>query len=180
MTLEKIHPVEKTHICEGIYDNYIVKSSEILFRYELYANTANIYLPCGCYTNFRDALFHFRKLAYSYEEKEIECQAFAIKEHLSRALTDAASSVMDNISFIAEKLLEDKSISDSQKQKTREMLHKMKQANLRKRFSGMMLSNDGIKIGHEDMLGLIDSFFDFANNNCKEEFAKYSHEYKQV
>lgn len=87
---------------------------------------------------------------------------------------------MDNISFIAEKLLEDKSISDSQKQKTREMLHKMKQANLRKRFSVMMLSNDGIKIGHEDMLGLIDSFFDFANNNCKEEFAKYSHEYKQV
>ena len=52
------------------------------------------------------------------------------------------------------------------------MLHKMKQANLRKRFSGMMLSNDGIKIGHEDMLGLIDSFFEFANNNCKEEFAK--------
>ena len=103
MTLERIHPVEKTHIFEGIYENYIVKSSEILLQYELYANTANIYLPCGCYTNFRDALFHFRKLASSYEEKEIECQAFAIKEHLSRALTDAASSVMDNISFIAER-----------------------------------------------------------------------------
>ena len=110
-----------------------MKSSEILLQYELYANTANIYLPCGCYTNFRDALFHFRKLASSYEEKEIECQAFAIKEHLSRALTDAASSVMDNISFIAERLLKDENINDIQKQKTREMLHKMKQANLRKK-----------------------------------------------
>ena len=179
MTLEKIHSAEKEQICEQIYKNYIVKSSEILLQYEDFANTANKHLPCGCYTNFRDALFHFRKLVSSSEEREIECQAFAIKEHLSRTLTDAASSIIDIIAFIAERLLKDSNIDIEHKRKVRKMLHQMKQAGLRKRFSGMMLSNDGIKIEHDEILELIDNFFDFSNNNCREEFARYSFEYVQ-
>lgn len=168
---------EKEIFCQNIYEEDIVKPSEILCSYETYANTVEILLPTGCYTNFRDALFHFRKLVVSVEDKEIECQAFAIKEHMSRALTDAATSILDHSSFVAERLLSDDKITPEVKENVRKILHKMKKANLRKRFSGMMLANDKIKISHKEMLELIDEFYDYVNSNCKEEYAKYSQEY---
>lgn len=168
---------EKEIFCQNIYEENIVKLSKVLYRYEMYANTVEILLPIGCYTNFRDALFHFRKLVVSVEEREMECQAFAIKEHLARALTDAATSILDHSSFVAGKLLQDEKINFKIKENIRKILHKMKNANLRKRFSGMMLANDKIKISHDEMLNLIGEFYDYVLLNCKEEFAKYSQEY---
>ena len=87
MALEKMHPFRKEQLCEQIYEDYIVESADILQLYERYSDTIQGDLPDSCYTNFRDALFHFRKLVYLSEEQELLCQEFAIKEHLSRALT---------------------------------------------------------------------------------------------
>lgn len=175
----KIMPKEEKKIfCQNIYKKEIVDSAEILCEYEKYANTVKVLLPIGCYTNFRDALFHFRKLVVSVEEGEIECQAFAIKEHLARALTDAATSILDHSSYVAERLLSDEKIEGEIKSNIRMILHKMKKANLRKRFSGMMLANDKIRISHNEMLGLIDEFYGYVGSNCKYEYAKYSQEYE--
>ena len=69
MALEKIHSVKKEHLCEQVYEDYIVKYARILEEYEDYSNTIEAYLPDSCYTNFRDALFHFRKFVYSSEER---------------------------------------------------------------------------------------------------------------
>lgn len=178
-TSVKIMPKEeKENFCQNIYQKDIVKASEVLKKYEEYANTVRVVLPIGCYTNFRDALFHFRKLVVSVEEKEIECQAFAIKEHLSRPLTDAATSILDHSSFVAEKLLSDEEIEPHIKDNIRTILHKMKKANLRKRFSGMMLANDKIKISHNEMLELLDEFYGYMSWNCSKKYAKYSQKYK--
>lgn len=51
----------------------------------------------------------------------------------------------------------------------------MKKANLRKRFSGMMISNDNMSnVSHDEIEKVIDDFYDVLNQNCPEEFAKYS------
>ena len=126
MALEKIHSVKKEHLCEQVYEDYIVKYARILEEYEDYSNTIEAYLPDSCYTNFRDALFHFRKFVYSSEEKELICQEFAIKEHLSRALTDAASAVLDVLTWTAESMLRDNDVLDEWKIQIRIMLHQMK------------------------------------------------------
>ena len=94
-----MHIALKGQFCEQLYENHIKVSAERLQSYEEYASAICVKIPISCYTNFRDALFHFRKVVSSMEENEIERQAFAVKEHLSRALTDAASSILYYLSF---------------------------------------------------------------------------------
>lgn len=176
MSLEKIHPALRDQFCEQLYEKYIVASSEQLIKYEEYAYTIHARMPVSCYTNFRDALFHFRKVVSSMEESEIEQQAFAVKEHLSRALTDAASSILYHLSDVAEALLSDEDIVDeSCKRQIRKCLHNLKNANLRKRFSGMMISNDEISsVSHEEIQDSVDKFYELLDDRCPEKFAQYS------
>lgn len=177
MALEKIHSVKKERLCEQVYEDYIVKYAGILEEYEAYSNTIEANLPESCYTNFRDALFHFRRFVYSSEEKELICQEFAIKEHLSRALTDAASAVLDVLTWVAEGMLKDNDVLDEWKIQIRIMLHEMKKAFLRKRFGGMMISGDEIKVDHAEIVKICDSFIEFSCKNCKDAFAKHSSNY---
>lgn len=176
MSLEKMHPALKDQFCEQLYEKYIVGSSEKLMKYEEYAYTIHARMPVSCYTNFRDALFHFRKVVSSMEESEIEQQAFAVKEHLSRALTDAGSSILYHLSDVAEALLKDEDIVDEEcKQQIRKCLHNLKNANLRKRFSGMMISNDDMSsVSHEEIQNLVDNFYELLDDKCPEKFAQYS------
>lgn len=176
MSLTKIHPTLKDRFCEQLYDEYIVKASEKLLKYEEYAETINAKMPASCYTNFRDALFHFRKVVMSIEEKEIERQAFAVKEHLSRSLTDAGNSILHHLSQVAEELLKDNGISVDLKKSIRKSLHEIKKATIRKRFGGMMISNDNLsKISHEEIQLLIDAFYKLIDCKCPDKFAEYSH-----
>lgn len=177
MALEKMHPVKKEQLCELIYEDYIVKSADILREYEKYSGILNGNLPESCYTNFRDALFHFRKLVYSLEEQEILCQEFAIKEHLARVLTDAASAVIDVIAWVAESMLRDPRIRNEWKAQIRLFLHKIKNLFLRKRLAGMMVSGDEIKVEHEEIIKSCDEFLKFANANCEDIFSEYSSRY---
>lgn len=125
MNLEKMHIALKEQFCEQLYENQIVVSAERLQNYEQYAKAICVKIPISCYTNFRDALFHFRKAVSSMEENEIERQAFAVKEHLARALTDAASSILYYLSVIAEELLHDTDINSEVKKQIRKSLHSM-------------------------------------------------------
>lgn len=168
-----MHIALKGQFCEQLYENHIKVSAERLQSYEEYASAICVKIPISCYTNFRDALFHFRKVVSSMEENEIERQAFAVKEHLSRALTDAASSILYYLSLIAEELLSDIGIDSKVKSQIRKSLHDMKKANLRKRFSGMMISNDDMSnISHEEIQILVDDFYMIINDNCADKFAE--------
>ncbi len=175
MSLEKMHPALKEQFCEQLYERHIVGSSEKLMKYEEYAHAIKARMPVSCYTNFRDALFHFRKVVSSMEESEIERQAFAVKEHLSRALTDAGSSILYHLSDVAEVLLGDEEITADVQEQIRKCLHNLKSANLRKRFGGMMISNDDMsRISHEEIQGLIDDFYKLLDEKCADKFARYS------
>lgn len=170
-----MHPAKQEQFCEKLYKEYILITSEELMQYEEYAKTINVKMPVSCYTNFRDALFHFRRCVSSVEEREIERQAFAVKEHLSRSLTDAGNSLLYHLSGVAEGLLKDKEISTELNGSIRKSLHELKKATIRKRFSGMMISNDNLsKISHEEIQSLIDDFYKLLNNECPQKFAEYS------
>lgn len=170
-----MHPTKQEQFCEQLYEEYIVVTSEKLLKYEEYAKAIHAKMPVSCYTNFRDALFHFRRVVSSVEEREIERQAFAVKEHLSRSLTDAGNSLLYYLSCVAEELLKDKEFSAELKKSVRRSLHEIKQATIRKRFSGMMISNDNLsKISHDEVQLLIDAFYKLLNDECPDKFAEYS------
>lgn len=174
--MQSMHPAEKNQFCEYIYEDFIVATSSKLQIYEEYAKTINVYIPISCYTNFRDALFHFRKMVSSVEEKEIEEQAFAIKEHLSRTLTDASSSILFWLSLVSEELLKVDIISLEVKKQIRIELHKVKNVILLKRMNGMMVSQDySANVSHEEIQTLIEEFYTFLQANCSEQFAECSH-----
>lgn len=174
--MQNLHPAEKDQFCEHIYEDFIVEAASTLHIYEEYAKTINAYIPVSCYTNFRDALFHFRKMASSIEEKEIEEQAFAIKEHLSRTLTDASSSILYWLSLVSEELLKLDDLSLEIKKQIRVELHKVKSIVLLKRMNGMMISQDhAAGVSNNEIHSLIEIFYTFLQDNCLEQFAKCSY-----
>lgn len=174
--MQSMHPAEKDQFCEHIYEDFIVRTSSILEIYEEYAKTINVFIPISCYTNFRDALFHFRKMVSSIEEREIEEQAFAIKEHLSRTLTDASSSILFWLSLVSGELLKMGDISLDIKKQIRIELHRVKNVILLKRMNGMMISQDhSAGVSHEEIHLLIEQFYTFLQDNCSEQFAECSH-----
>ena len=94
----------------SIYTDEIVRTADYLKEFELYAQIGKKIIPVTCYTNFRDALFHFRKIVNCAEEHEIMQQAFAVKEHLHRARTDAKTSVLFYFSDVSINKISDEDI----------------------------------------------------------------------
>lgn len=60
--LSKMCVAEKEQYCENVYEKYIYETSEFLESCDEIAKILRTYIPSGCYTNFRDMLFHFRCL----------------------------------------------------------------------------------------------------------------------
>lgn len=174
MSYEAVHPMTKKQLCENIYNKHILGAYNILLKYEEYGSVFNIMLPDSCYTNFRDALFHFRKILYSLEEKEMECQAFAVKEHTSRIITDASISYMNLLFDLSRELINDDTIEDSVRMEIRKLMHKLKRFNLFKRLNGMMISDENsFYVSADEILEQIDKFYEYLNSNCKEQFIKH-------
>ena len=78
--------IDKSNLCENVYQNNIVNPYEFLKSCENYSKIVHAKIPDGCYTNFRDALFHFWKLSRTYEcilaELAPECKEY--NKRLSR------------------------------------------------------------------------------------------------
>ena len=168
--MERMHLAEKEQFCEYIYVEYILPAVEQLKNYSK-LKVIKLELPISCYTNFRDAIFHFRKMVVSYERQEIEQQAFAIKEHLSRALTDACNAILLWTAKVAEEFLDDEKIQKKDRIKIREKVHKLKKLILIKRMNGMMLSFDeAIEASHGEINAELNEIFFFFDKNYTEQF----------
>lgn len=172
---------DKENLCQNIYTDEIIKSANYLLEYEKYAKIGKKEIPVTCYTNFRDALFHFRKMVSCLEEHEIMQQAFATKEHLSRARTDARTSVLFYFSFVASCLLDDVSIEDKVKEQLRKSMHKMKNVVMTSRIAGMMMSEVSVqKISEEEVEKIFENFFDLVQNSCFEQFEMINDRFKDI
>lgn len=156
----------KQQYCVEIYENNILKTMNFLNKCKMVADSYNNLLPVACFTNFRDALFHFRKLYYAAEKVEIFEQGFAIKEHLNRAKTDAIISLLTFFSNGIRKLLQKDGICNDLKKQLRFFLHKMQRINLFKRANGMMVfSYDISRVSDNEIIELILDYSAFINNS---------------
>lgn len=167
----KMKLVDKENLCQNIYIEEIVRTAHYLKDYGEYAKIGKKTLPVTCYTNFRDALFHFRKLAECLEEHEIMQQSYAIKEHLSRARTDARISVLTYFSYVVTCLMKKESVEERMKLKLRISLHQMRNTVLISRISGMMMSEiPGRNVDEAEVDEILQVFFDLVEESLFEQF----------
>lgn len=167
----KIQMTDKENLCQNIYTDEIIKTAQYLKDYEQYASVWKKDIPATCYTNFRDALFHFRKMVDCLEEHEIMQQAFAIREHLSRARTDAKTAVIFHYSKIASRLLQDDSVTWNIRMQLRASLHQMKNIVLTSRISGMVMSEASINsVSEEEVDNIFETFLDLVQEKCFDQF----------
>lgn len=167
----KIQMTDKENLCQNLYTDEIIKTAQYLKDYEKYASVWKKDIPATCYTNFRDALFHFRKMVDCLEEHEIMQQAFAVREHLSRARTDAKTAVIFHYSKIASCFLQDDSVDRNIKIQLRNSLHQMKNIVLKTRISGMVMSETSINsVSEEEVDNIFETFLDLVQKKCFDQF----------
>ena len=172
--LVSISEIEKQTLCENVYNEYIIHTYEFLKSCENVARVLRVKIPAGCYTNFRDALFHFLKLSRTTEWNELTCQAFAIREHANRAKTDASVTLLRRSAKVSGNIL---NRDDLPKEYTHKLVEKhdaLRNKELHIRLRGMMLqSTNSVKLNDESIL---ESFMDFLSY-CKDYAVE---QYKEV
>ncbi|MCM1226126.1 MAG: hypothetical protein NC320_01715 [Clostridium sp.] len=178
--LKIIHETEKKQYCKNIYEMYIVKTSKILNDCKTIALSYNRKLPISCYTNFRDALFHFRKLYCSVEETAFFNQGFAIKEHLNRSKSDALGVIYGLFSLISELLVTNGNLEKTDILFFRKWMHRLRTESLHKRLNGMMIFDDSLKLSDETAMAMLLEFsHEIIERNlqllCAELLSKYTH-----
>ena len=155
----EINIADKQHYCSEIYENFILRTMHFLDDCKSIADSYNNLLPAACFTNFRDALFHFRKLYYSTNRNDILEQGFAIKEHLNRACTDAIISLLNFFSDGIRLLLENGDISADEKSRLKFFLHRMQSISLFKRINGMMMFlYDVSRVSNEEIVDIMKEY----------------------
>lgn len=170
-TFIKSNLVDKDVRCETIYNRFIADTCDFIQSCEAIGKVLSIKLPSGCYTNFRDALFHFRRLVRSTEVNEIARQAFAIEEHSNRAKTDATICILEYCSFVLQVLSHDSfGFSEPVLQQLTAVKNKIDSNGMYLRLSGIMLDQANIlRISDEDFQNLLVEFFDFINEHVGEK-----------
>ena len=159
---------EKEILCQNTYTNEILRCADSLQEYE------------RCYTNFRDALFHFRKMCNSSEEHEILRQVFAVREHLGRTKTDARITILLMYAKVAEMLLKRDDINGELKIRFRKLLHKMKNVSMINRIQGMMMSDLVINRSSDDEISeIVQEYLDLIQSECLEQFKEIRDELNQ-
>lgn len=167
---------EKDRFCQNIYVNYILDTYQIIKSFESSARLLDSNLPVGCYTNFRDALFHFRKMVRSSEGTELEKQAFAIQEHCGRAQSDAATSVLSGCTIIIKSMLKNPNYKINNRNELDELYNRLKSIILTKRIGGMMIDEFGVTgifaCSMEDIMNDLELLFHSIDINANEAFHK--------
>lgn len=174
-SLRMVSDCEKDNICESVYVDCIYKTYDFLLSCESFAGLLGNSIPDTCYTNFRDSLFHFWKMNHSFEIREIEKQAFAVREHSNRAKTDATISLFQESLFILGNILDQILPSndfDSEKKQKLIMIHdKISNAEMHLRLSGMMLGDEGFfRMSDDQILDLFEELLNVFEGDLTKEF----------
>lgn len=139
--LNKISAAEKEQYCQNIYQKYIFETSEFLVDCEDCSKILQMRIPSVCYTNFRDALFHFRRMVKSEEENTILSQANSVMEHANRAITDAKVAICMRCATLLRMMLSKNRFDENIIDALREQIDILQDWSLKLRTGGMMLVN---------------------------------------
>ena len=151
-------------MCDNIFSSYILGAYTVLSECEDCANIFREHIPVACFTNFRDALFHFRKMAHSTEYLELVRQTNSIKEHVNRAKTDAITFILEYMSAIVDILFSQLPKDASSKKELKQLNAEICKTDLNYRLGGLMLSSTPVMRPPDDhMLDLLDNYISRIN-----------------
>ena len=169
---------DKENLCEDVYNKYIVETYEFLRSCENYSALVRARIPEVCYTNFRDALFHFRKLYRTDEWNELNCQAFAIREHANRAKTDAAVTLIRKSAKTLGFILRKPSLPKELIPVIADKHDALRNMEMYIRLGGMMIGDvNGLKPSYKQILDCFDEFSSFCDKNVQSLFHEVMHEW---
>ncbi len=171
VALIKTDSEDKKHICERVYEDYLLTTSDFIISCDEISEILRAYIPSGCYTNFRDALFHFRCLVYSNNESEIVSQVASIKEHTNRAMRDAEVAICQRYMGILKIIRNGGDMQADIKEKLDSMINSLQECILNLRLGGMMLKGmDSLGPSPDDFLIMINDFCEFLNSKLAKQF----------
>lgn len=169
--LSKMGAAEKDQYCENVYEKYILQTSEFLESCDEIADVLRAYIPGGCYTNFRDMLFHFRCLANANEEGIVLSQVASITEHANRAMRDAEVALCVRCITVFEMIILRYHLSTEAVDAIRQQVDLLQDCALRLRLGSMML--EGMEIlcpSNEEFLDMMEAYFVCAEHYVTKEF----------
>lgn len=170
-TVNELSLEERDRCCQRVYEDCIVYTAELMQSCDSIAELLRTYIPSGCYTNFRDMLFHFRCMAESTDKSVIDSQIASIMEHANRAIRDAEVALCIRCASVSRLLLMRYSFSKEIVSELRWHIEELEDCVLRLRMGSMMLS--GMDILHpsaEDFRQLMDTYFTYIDTYAQEEF----------
>lgn len=181
--LSNINASEMERYCQNVYDHYIFQTSEFLESCDKAAEIFRAFIPSGCYTNFRDMLFHFRSMMNTNEESAILSQIASIIEHSNRAVRDAEVALSVKCVTVFRILLARHQLSPCIMEKLNQKIDFMQNMTLKLRLGGMMLEGmEFLSPSKEEFLDALDSYFLCAETYVSEEFKEvvgYSYRLKE-
>ncbi len=169
--LNKMGTTEKDQLCQNVYEKYIYETSEFLESCNEIAKVLRTYIPSGCYTNFRDMLFHFRCLASASEESVMLSQVASIIEHANRAMRDAEVALCVRCVTVFEMILSKYHLSTDAVNAIRNQIVSLQNWALKLRLGSMML--EGMELlgpSNEEFLDVIEAYFECAETFAIKEF----------
>lgn len=182
-SMVKMDVVEKEQYCQNIYERYILETSEFLVSCDEIADVLRTYIPSGCYTNFRDALFHFRSMVNASEESIIFSQVASIIEHANRAMRDAEVALCVRCVTIFDVLKCRFPLKDDILMEINQQIATLQNCILRLRLGNMMLEGmDFLTLSNETFLDIMEDYFICAETHVANEFKEviaYSKELKE-
>lgn len=169
--LSKISAAEKDQYCQNIYQKYILDTSEFLADCEDCVRILQMRIPSVCYTNFRDALFHFRRMVKSEEERTILSQAISVMEHSSRAMTDAKVAICIRCATLLRMVLFKNRFDEIVADALKEQIDILQDWSLRLRTGGMMLENLSLfETSNEQFLEMMEHCYSCISQYAGKEF----------
>lgn len=154
-------------LCDCSSDSIFLALSRISLISRLYAS-CKIRIAPPFSTNFRDALFHYKKLYEADTLEEAISQKEAINEHLSRSIKDSLIQLTQVLLFSINSIYEDPNILSNKKLLIQEGMHIIKQAVLKLRIDSM----DIVRISN-DNLAIMDDICEAIRLLSKDEEIKY-------
>lgn len=148
-----------TVISSEEHERFCDDASRLIYEYlGLFSLLMGLYETCGIRipppfgTNFRDSLFHYKKLYESDTVDEVISQYEAIEEHLSRAIKDSLIQLAQVLLCSASYIYSKQDLSPQNKETIQKFIHRLKQAILNLQLNSMNIirvSDNNFGIGNE-------------------------------
>lgn len=169
-TAEKINIVHNAYIL-------ISQAEELLADKSIFDNFKIVTYP-SCYTNFKDALFHFYRLSMTEDEQDIYDQYYALSEHIARLKADYFSNVLYSVSYCLEGIVLNID-NDEKRNSVRLVLHKVKDILYFIRYNGMLIASHQDRIDELDFSNCLSEVIGvISDNKLDEVYATYNQQYK--